>query len=67
MQKKKRFLFISECKVSSAKPKIQKNERNAKEKTFFFFSIIFSNFFSFLYQIIIFLMSVSMGMLFLMF
>ena len=37
MQKKKRFLFISECKVSSAKPKIQKNERNAKEKTFSFF------------------------------
>ena len=41
MQKKKRFLFISECKVSSAKPKIQKNERNAKEKTFFFF--LFTN------------------------
>ena len=36
MQKKNAFLFISECLVSSAKPELRKNERNAKEKRFSF-------------------------------
>ena len=31
------FLFISECIVSSAEPKLQKNERNAKGKFTFSF------------------------------
>jgi hypothetical protein len=31
------FLFISECQVNSAKPKLRKNERNAKGKLVFLF------------------------------